>query len=166
MSRTASGGQLPSTAQAYTSANSLAKTPPISDEKSDRVENVRATPTPSGRATLRANLDAKPAADIKPKSGATGGAGERRPNLGGITPKPIAITAERETGSSAVGGTNKPAAKAAATSGAAKPSGTKPHGSTATKPAAAGKSAKPAAKAAASTPAKKTDKPKRASAAD
>jgi D-alanyl-D-alanine carboxypeptidase len=166
MSRTASGGQLPSTAQAYTSANSLAKTPPISDEKSDRVENIRATPTPSGRATLRANLDAKPAADIKPKSGATGGAGERRPNLGGITPKPIAITAERETGSSALGGTNKPAAKTAATSAAAKPSGTKPHGSTATKPAAAGKAAKPAAKAAASTPAKKTDKPKRASAAE
>jgi hypothetical protein len=162
MSRTASGGQLPSTTQAYTSGNSLAKTPPISDEKSNPVETVRATPAPSGRAALRANLEAKPAADIKPKPGAAGGAGERRPNLGGITPKPIAITAERETGSSSVGGTKKLAPKAAATSVAAKPSGTKPHSGGAAKPAVAGKAAKPAAKAAA----KKVDKPKRASAAE
>jgi D-alanyl-D-alanine carboxypeptidase len=167
VSRTTSGGQLPSTAQAFTSANTLAKTPSISDEKPKTVDNVRAAPAPSGRATLRANLDAKPAAEIKPKPGTPSGAGERRPNLGGITPKPIAITAERETGSSEAGGAKKPAAKSTA-----KPSGTsaRPSASakpaTVAKPAAAAKPAKPEAKAAASTPAKKLDKPKRASAAD
>jgi D-alanyl-D-alanine carboxypeptidase len=151
LSRAASGGQLSSTAQAFTSA----KPSSIIDEKSATVDTVRAAPAPSGRAALRANLDPKPAADIKPKPGALSGAGERRPNLGGITSKPIAISAERETGSADTPSARKPAAKPAVPRAAASAASTKPSGA---------KSVKPEAKAAASTPAKKTaEKPKRAS---
>jgi D-alanyl-D-alanine carboxypeptidase len=150
LSRSASGGQLPSTAQAFTSAN----TAPTVDGKSAKVDTLKAAPAPHGRAALRANLDAKPAAETRPRASAIGG--ERRVNLGGITPKPIAITAEREMGSSESRKLTKPAGKSAAK-----------HASPPAKPAA---TAKVNAKAAASTSAKKADKkadkPKRASAAE
>jgi hypothetical protein len=149
LSRNASGSQLPSTAQAFTSANASA----VSADKPAVIDTVKASPAPTGRAALRANLDAKPAAETRPKPG-TVSAGERRPNMGGITPKPIAITAERETGSAEAGAAKKPAAKSAK-----KPT-------IASAPAKQASKAKPDTKAAASAPAKKADKPKRASAAE
>ncbi len=83
------------------------------------VETIRSRPSPTSRAALQANLDAQPAAEVKPKPGAVGsGTGERR-RLGAIAAKPKPAV-------EAVNPDTKPAAKAKPKTAQAKPAGATP----------------------------------------
>lgn len=71
-------GAVPASAQAFTT--------PVNETVGLRggVDVLKSAVQPSSRTALQGNLDAKPAAEIKPKPGAIGARGNGRPKLGAI----------------------------------------------------------------------------------